>query len=47
MYQDQEEIFYYISVYNENMAMAPMPKGVEEGILKGLYKFNKARWSGG
>jgi pyruvate dehydrogenase E1 component len=39
MYQDGEEIFYYLTLYNENYAMPPMPQGVEEGILKGLYKF--------
>ena len=39
MYQDGEDIFYYLTLYNENYAMPPMPAGVEEGILKGLYKF--------
>jgi len=39
MYQDGEGVFYYLTLYNENYAMPPMPKGVEEGILKGLYKF--------
>jgi pyruvate dehydrogenase E1 component len=39
MYVQQEDIFYYLSLYNENYAMPPMPEGVEEGILKGLYKF--------
>lgn len=39
MYQEGEDLFYYITLYNENYAMLPMPKGVEEGILKGLYKF--------
>lgn len=39
MYQEGEEIFYYIQLYNENMPMPPMPEGVEEGILKGIYKF--------
>ena len=39
MYEKQENIFYYLSVSNENYAMPPMPQGVEEGILKGLYKF--------
>ncbi len=40
MYQEGEEIFYYLTLYNENIPMPPMPEGVEEGILKGLYKFN-------
>ncbi|HTL69885.1 MAG TPA: pyruvate dehydrogenase (acetyl-transferring), homodimeric type, partial [Candidatus Eisenbacteria bacterium] len=39
MYVDQEEIFYYVSVHNENYAMPSMPDGCEEGILNGLYKF--------
>ncbi len=39
MYVEQEEIFYYLAVYNENYAMPEMPPGVEEGILKGLYKY--------
>ncbi|RMG26416.1 MAG: pyruvate dehydrogenase (acetyl-transferring), homodimeric type, partial [Methanobacteriota archaeon] len=42
MYQEREDIFYYLTVGNENYPMPPMPKGVEEGILKGLYKFKKA-----
>lgn len=41
MYQEKEDIFYYLTLYNENYEMPPMPKGVEEGILKGLYKFRK------
>jgi pyruvate dehydrogenase E1 component len=39
MYVKGEEIFYYLSLYNENLPMPPMPAGVEDGILKGLYKF--------
>jgi pyruvate dehydrogenase E1 component len=39
MYVDGEEIFYYLSLYNENYVQPPMPAGVEDGILKGLYKF--------
>ena len=39
MYEENEEVFYYLTLYNENYAMPPMPKGVEEGILRGLYKF--------
>ena len=37
MYQDQEPIFYYITVMNENYPHPPLPKGVEDGILKGMY----------
>jgi pyruvate dehydrogenase E1 component len=39
MYHDGEDLFYYLSLYNENYAMPPMPEGCEEGILRGLYKF--------
>ena len=39
MYAKGEETFYYITVQNENYPMPPMPPGVEEGILRGLYKF--------
>jgi pyruvate dehydrogenase E1 component len=39
MYQDGEELLYYLTLYNENYAMPPMPEGCEEGILKGLYRF--------
>jgi pyruvate dehydrogenase E1 component len=42
MYQEQEDVFYYITVMNENYAHPPMPKGAEEGILKGLYLLKKA-----
>jgi pyruvate dehydrogenase E1 component len=39
MYAEGEEIFYYLTLCNDNYAMPPMPPGVEQGILKGLYKF--------
>jgi len=39
MYVENENIFYYLSLYNESHAMPAMPEGAEEGILKGLYKF--------
>jgi pyruvate dehydrogenase E1 component len=39
MYKEGESIFYYITVMNEAYAMPPMPVGVEDGILKGMYKF--------
>ncbi len=42
MYKDGENIFYYITVMNEPYAMPAMPKGVEEGILKGMYKVRSA-----
>ncbi len=39
MFADGEDIFYYLALYNENHAMPPMPPGIEEDILKGLYRF--------
>jgi pyruvate dehydrogenase E1 component len=39
MFVENEDIFYYIALYNENHAMPAMPDGCNEGILKGLYKF--------
>lgn len=38
MFQDQEDIFYYITLGNENYEQLPMPEGCQDGILKGLYK---------
>jgi pyruvate dehydrogenase E1 component len=42
MYQNHEEIFYYITVYNENFAMPEMPAGCEAGIIKGMYRFRQS-----
>jgi pyruvate dehydrogenase E1 component len=41
MYSDDESVFYYITLLNENYAHPPMPKGVEEGICKGMYLLQK------
>ncbi len=37
MYADGEDVFYYITVMNENYVQPKMPDGVREGILKGMY----------
>jgi pyruvate dehydrogenase E1 component len=37
MFVNQENIFYYLTVMNENYAQPALPKGTEEGILKGAY----------
>jgi pyruvate dehydrogenase E1 component len=43
MYKEQEDRFYYLTLYNENYAMPPMPKELNpEGILKGIYRFQAA-----
>jgi pyruvate dehydrogenase E1 component len=39
MYEKQENLIYYITMMNELYPMPPMPEGVEDGILKGLYKY--------
>ncbi|MDH4234113.1 MAG: pyruvate dehydrogenase (acetyl-transferring), homodimeric type, partial [Gallionella sp.] len=39
MYVNQENVFYYVTVMNENYAHPAMPKGVEAGIIKGMYLF--------
>ena len=41
MYVDQESIFYYLTVMNEQVVHPPMPKGSRDGILKGLYRFKE------
>jgi pyruvate dehydrogenase E1 component len=42
MYQQGEDVFYYICLYNANYLMPAMPEGSEEGILKGIYKFRSS-----
>ncbi len=42
MYTDGEDVFYYVTVYNENYAQPAMPEGVGEGIVRGLYRFAEA-----
>ncbi|MEE4246412.1 MAG: pyruvate dehydrogenase (acetyl-transferring), homodimeric type [Kangiellaceae bacterium] len=38
MYEDQESVYYYITTMNENYPHGEMPKGVEDGIVKGMYQ---------
>ncbi len=38
MYVEQEPVYYYVTVMNENYQHPAMPEGTEEGILKGMYK---------
>ncbi|HMV45587.1 MAG TPA: pyruvate dehydrogenase (acetyl-transferring), homodimeric type, partial [Leptospiraceae bacterium] len=42
MYADQEDIFYYITVMNENYTHPALPKGEERNILKGMYSLSKS-----
>jgi len=46
MVQEQEDVFYYLTVMNENYSHPDMPKGAEEGIVKGLYQFSKSKAKG-
>ncbi|MEW2454148.1 pyruvate dehydrogenase (acetyl-transferring), homodimeric type [Streptomyces albus] len=41
---EHEDVFYYLTVYNETKVQPPMPErdGIEEGILKGLYRYREA-----
>jgi pyruvate dehydrogenase E1 component len=41
MLVDERDVVYYLTLYNENYEMPPLPEGAEEGILRGLY-----RWAG-
>ena len=42
MYEAMEDRFYYITMYNENYAQPQMPQGVEQGILRGIYRYKQA-----
>lgn len=47
MYVENEHKIFYITLYNENYWMPEMPKGAEEGIKRGLYRFRKSATKGG
>jgi pyruvate dehydrogenase E1 component len=42
MFADQEDVFYYLTLMNENYGHPPMPDGAEEGIRRGMYLFSEA-----
>ena len=42
MYQEQEDVYYYITVMNENYSHPEMPVDAEKNILKGMYLFSEA-----
>ncbi|MCC2680582.1 MAG: 2-oxo-acid dehydrogenase component, homodimeric type [Nitrosospira multiformis] len=46
MYEMQEDVYYYITVMNENYSHPEMPAGAEEGILKGMYLFREGKPAG-
>ena len=41
MYEKQEDVFYYLTAMNENYPHGELPKGAEEGIIKGMYKLRQ------
>ena len=43
MYVEQEDLIYYITVMNDNYKQPPMPEGIEDGIIRGLYRFQKGK----
>ncbi len=46
MYVDRESVYYYITCMNENYSHPAMPKGAEEGIIKGMYRVQKSKKRG-
>jgi pyruvate dehydrogenase E1 component len=42
MYEEHEDCFYYITIYNEFYPQEPMPEGAREGILEGIYRYKAA-----
>ncbi|MEX2659832.1 MAG: pyruvate dehydrogenase (acetyl-transferring), homodimeric type [Acidimicrobiales bacterium] len=42
MYGEGEDVFYYLTLYNENHAMPAMPEGAQQGVIEGLYRFAAA-----
>ena len=42
MYEKGEDVFYYITMYNEDYAMPEMPEGAREGIVRGIYRLKPA-----
>ena len=46
MFQEQENVFYYVTTLNENYHHPAMPEGARDGILKGLYLFRQGEGEG-
>jgi pyruvate dehydrogenase E1 component len=46
MYEDQEDVFFYLTLMNENYAHPDMPMGVEEDIIRGLYRLQRTEKPG-
>ncbi len=41
MYQEEEDVFYYLTLLNEKTAHPPMPEGAETGIVRGMYRLRE------
>jgi pyruvate dehydrogenase E1 component len=46
MYQEQEDVYFYVTVMNENYPHPEMPAGADEGIRRGLYQFREGEGDG-
>lgn len=46
MIKNQEDVFYYITLMNENYQHPEMPKNINEDIIKGIYKFSESKTKG-
>jgi pyruvate dehydrogenase E1 component len=46
MYIADEDVFYYLTVYNENWVQPAKPEGVDDGILRGLYRYREGKGDG-
>src|SRR3954454_25014084 len=42
MYHDGQDVFYYVTLYNENYAQPKKPADVDDGIIRGIYRFASA-----
>jgi len=43
MYAEQEDVYYYVTMMNENYPQPPMPEGAAPDILQGMYRFREGR----
>ena len=46
MYAEQEDVFYYVTLMNENYEHPALPQGAEEGIVKGMYLLREGEGGG-
>ena len=46
MFEDNQNVFYYLTIENENYEQPAMPKDCEDGIIKGMYKFESVETKG-